>query len=91
MLAAAPIVEGYFSRYLLGAGLAGAGSAGAGFAGAGDGEVCGRTGAAPVVMPWSVLARGVTSRMPAGALGGDDCVFCAVDDVPGLIDVLFNP
>ena len=91
MLAAAPVVEGYFSRYLLGAGVAGAGVTGAGFAGVGDGEACGRAGAAPVVTPWSVLARGVTSRMPGGAAGGEDCVFCAVDDVPGFIDVLFRP
>ena len=49
--------------------------------GAEAGGVCGRAGAAPVVTPGSVLARGVTSRMPGGAAGGDDGVFCAVEDV----------
>ena len=42
--------------------------------GAADGGAAGRAGAAPVVTPGSVLARGVTSRMPGGAAGGD----CAV-------------
>ena len=61
--------------------------------GAVAGGVCGRAGAAPVVMPGSVLARGVTSRMPGGAAGGDVCVvFWAVEDVPAwLIDELFRP
>jgi hypothetical protein len=72
-------------RYLLGALFAGALLAGGG--------VC---GAAPVVMPGLLLARGVTSRMPGGAAGGDDCVvFCAVEaggDVPAwLTDELFRP
>ena len=59
-----------------------------GAAGAGAGAVCGRVGAAPVVIPGSVLVpvRGVTSRMPVGAAGGEvRSVFCAVDvagDVP---------
>ena len=34
----------------------------------------GRAGAAPVVVPGSVLAFGVTSRMPGGAAGGWICV-----------------
>ena len=61
--------------------------------GAEGGGVCGRAGAAPVVIPWSVLARGVTSRMPGGAAGGEVCVvFWAVEEVPGwLIDELFRP
>jgi hypothetical protein len=37
----------------------------------------GRLGAAPVVVPLSVLARGVTSRMPGGAAGFAGVV-CAV-------------
>ena len=37
----------------------------------------GRVGAAPVVVPVSVLARGVTSRMPGGAAGLAGVV-CAV-------------
>ena len=51
------------------------------------------TGAAPVVTPGAVLGRGVTSRMPAGAAGGETCVvFWAVDDVPAwLIVELFSP
>lgn len=36
-------------------------------------------GAAPVVVPEPVLARGVTSRMPGGAAGGEvGAAFCAV-------------
>ena len=36
-------------------------------------------GAEPVVVPGLVLGeRGVTSRMPGGAGGGDALVFCAV-------------
>ena len=47
--------------------------------GAADGGVAGRAGAAPVVTPAPVLARGVTSRMPGGAAGGDEgAAFCAV-------------
>jgi hypothetical protein len=42
-----------------------------------------------------VLACGVTSRMPGGAVGGEDGVFCAVedvDDVPAWLMVeLFRP
>ena len=61
--------------------------------GAEAGGAAGVAGAAPVVTPGSVLARGVTSRMPGGAAGGDVCaVFCAVEDVPAwLIDELFRP
>src|SRR4051812_19983447 len=61
------------------------------------GGCCGCAGAAPVVMPGSVLLRGVTSRIPAGAAG----LFCAVlwaagavavDPVPaGFIEVLLSP
>ena len=76
------------SRYLLGA-VVGA---------AGAGGVCGRAGAAPVVIPGSVLVlvRGVTSRMPVGAAGGEvRSVFCAVDVVgvvPAWLTVeLFSP
>jgi hypothetical protein len=60
--------------------------------GADDGGVCFCAGAAPVVIPGSVLARGVTSRMPGGA-GGDDCeVSCTVEAVPlRLNDELFSP
>ena len=79
-----------FRRYLLSAGglaelLASAGAE--------AGGICGRAGAAPVVIPGSVLARGVTSRMPGGAAGGEICdVFWAVEDVPAwLIDELFRP
>ncbi len=52
-----------------------------------------RVGAAPVVIPWSVLARGATSRMLGGAAGGDVCeVFWAVEEVPAwLIVELFRP
>jgi hypothetical protein len=42
------------------------------------GGVGGRAGAVPVVIPWSLLARGVTSRMPGGAEGDDGPVCCAV-------------
>ena len=58
--------------------------------GAEDGGDCGRAGAVPVVIPRSVLARGV---MPVGAAGGDDGeAFWAVEEVPAwLIDVLFRP
>lgn len=63
--------------------------------GAEDGGVCGRAGAAPVVTPGAVLVRGVTSRMPGGAAGGDAGVFCAVEDVGAvpawLIVELFRP
>ncbi len=79
-------------RYLLGAVLS-AGLAGRFIcAGAVAGGICGRAGAAPVVMPWSVLACGVTSRMPGGAVGGDDWVFWAVEEVPACWpDELFRP
>ena len=60
--------------------------------GAADGGVCGCAGAAPVVRPGAVLlARGVTSRMPGGAAGGEDCVFCAVDVPFGLVVEWFEP
>jgi len=53
--------------------------------GADDGGDCGRAGAAPVVIPGWVLAR--------GAAGGDVCeVLWAVEDVPAwLIVELFRP
>ena len=38
----------------------------------------GRAGAAPVVVPGWLLPRGVTSRMPGGAVGLAGCVCCAV-------------
>ena len=62
-------------------------------AGAADGGVCGCAGAAPVVIPGAVLlARGVTSRMPGGAAGGEDwVVFWAVEVPVGLVDELFKP
>ena len=46
---------------------------------AGEG-VCGLAGAEPVVVPgWLLGARGVTSRMPGGAAGGEvDADFWAV-------------
>ena len=52
--------------------------------------------AAPVVMPGSLLARGVTSRMPGGVAGGDaGAAFWAVVAVGAvlawLIDELFSP
>jgi hypothetical protein len=55
------------------------------------GGVC--AGAAPVVWPGALLPRGVTSRIPGGAAGGDaGCAFCAVEVVlPVRIDELFNP
>jgi hypothetical protein len=61
-------------------------------AGAVAGGVCGCAGAAPVVTPGLELGRGVTSRMPAGAAGGVDCVFWAVEAVPAWLMVeLFRP
>ena len=61
--------------------------------GAEAGGACGRAGAEPVVIPGSELARGVTSRGPVGAAGGEE--FCAVDvvgDVPAWLMVeLFRP
>ena len=51
-----------------------------------------------MVVRGSVLgARGVTSRMPGGAGGGDEFVFCAVAGAGAvaafcwLVDELFNP
>jgi hypothetical protein len=65
---------------------------GLGFEDAGSGE------AAPVVMPGALLLRGVTSRMPGGAAGGDIGAFWAVaagvaagDVLAWLIDELFRP
>jgi hypothetical protein len=59
---------------------------------------CGLAGAAPVVLPGSLLgARGVTSRMPGGAGGGDEFVFCAVAGAGAVaafcwwVDEWFNP
>ena len=44
------------------------------------GGASGRAGAAPVVAPGSVLGRGVTSRIPVGAVGGEvRSVFWAVE------------
>ncbi len=60
---------------------------------AGAGGV-GRLGAAPVVVPLSVLARGVTSRMPGGADGlvGLVCAVWLGGVVPAWFTlVLFRP
>jgi hypothetical protein len=55
----------------------------AGAGGASGFKDLGFAGAAPVVMPGWLLERGVTSRMPGGAAGGESCaVFWAVEDVP---------
>ena len=63
------------------------GAAGAG-PGAGEGAVCGRAGAARVVTPGSVLARGAAG----GAGGGADCEVCVVEEVPALFTlVLLSP
>jgi hypothetical protein len=75
------------SRYLAGAGLAGGLASGAG---------AGRAGAAPVVVPGSEFDRGVTSRIPVGAAGGEvRSVFWAVEvggDVPAWFTLeLFSP
>jgi hypothetical protein len=65
--------------YLLGEALSAGGLPGRFIsAGAVAGGIGGRAGAAPVVIPWSLLARGVTSRMPGGAAGGAGRVCCAV-------------
>jgi hypothetical protein len=65
---------------------------------AGGGGVC---GAAPVVTPGPVFGRGVTSRIPGGAAGGEvgpvfwavvGAGFWAVEVVPlWRIDELLNP
>jgi hypothetical protein len=92
--------DGSASRYLLAGALSIGGLAGglperfmSGPVGDAEGGWAGCAGAAPVVIPGSVLVRGVTSRMPGGAAGGDVCaVFWAVGDVPAwLIDELFRP
>jgi hypothetical protein len=91
-------INGWMQRYSVppeGAGAGGAlGSKYFGFrAGLGVEEV------APVVMPGWLLARGVTSRMPGGTVGGDaGAVFWAVvagvaagEVLASLIDELFRP
>src|SRR5258708_19533614 len=77
-LVGSPVARRYLLGALLSDGLAGRFI----WAGAVAGGICGRAGAAPVVIPWSALACGVTSRMPGGAAGGEVCGFCAVHAVP---------
>ena len=84
----------YLRRYLLGGALPGGGLAERFISlGAVEDGICGCAGAAPVVIPGSVLARGVTSRMPGGAAGGELCwVFCAVEVAPSWwTEELFRP
>ena len=56
--------------------------------------VDGRDGAAPVVVPGSLLIRGVTSRTPGGAAGvaGLVCAVWLAGDVPAWLTFdWFNP
>ena len=52
----------------------------------------GRAAAAPVVVPGSVLAFGVTSRMPGGAAGGWVCAVWFAGVVPAWFTLVeFKP